>query len=168
MSQSLADSLHPIYFTNRADELDGDESGDVAVIVVYNNDIVAVMSDQHVLTAGDWSSTRPALPCRPQSSNAWLDIPPARSRLIAVVDSYHPATTNSYRYLSNRLITAFAVAMVRASCGATGLSAAPWPTYISPVICGPCALTARQPFNGLYSFVLQTPADKTDNGETNK
>jgi len=34
--QSLVDSLNPICFTNWADELDGDESEDVAVIVVYN------------------------------------------------------------------------------------------------------------------------------------
>jgi len=44
-SQSLVDSLDPIYFTNWADELDGDESEDVAVIVVYN---VAVVSVEHV------------------------------------------------------------------------------------------------------------------------
>jgi len=67
LSRSVVDRLEPIYFSNWAVELDGDESEDVAVIVVYN---VAVMSDEHVLV---WHQVSGAMPAR---------------RLIAVVDSY--------------------------------------------------------------------------------
>jgi len=145
LSQSVVDCLEAICFSNWAVELDGDESEDVAVIVVYN---VAVMSVQHVLvwryslTAGNWSNSRP---------------PGVKHALDSARWQLQPTTANNYRYLSNRLITA----SVRTSFGA-GLSAALCPSNISQVICGRCALAAS---NGLYSFVLQMPAD---NDETNK